>query len=142
MVLNYLDRYYGFLAPDRRRDLRDLQIALIARHVLPAIESVSAAGYSQCGSRGIRTLYDNCGLGRQVQFSFLSGPAPFAAGDQQPAKQWEHSGWNPIQADGDFTHASRVQEHRKDGHSICVTALPWQWPSSNVPRDCTFEPRN
>ena len=69
-------------------------------------------------------LINNFDLGRQVQLSFFSGPVPFAVGDQHPAKQWEHIGWNPIQAGDDFKHASRVLEHRNDGHSIYVKTLP------------------
>jgi len=84
-------------------------------------------------------LINNFDLGRQVQLSFFSGPVPFAVGDQHPAKQWEHIGWNPIQAGDDFKHASRVLEHRNDGHSIYVKTLPLQWPLNNVPGDCTFE---
>lgn len=84
-------------------------------------------------------LINNFDLGRQVQLSFFSGPVPFAVGDQQPAKQWEHIGWNPIQAGDDFKHASRVLEHRNDGQSIYVKTLPLQWPLNNVPGDCTFE---
>lgn len=84
-------------------------------------------------------LINNFDLGRQVQLSFFSGPVPFAVGDQQPAKQWEHIGWNPIQAGDDFEHPSRVLEHRNDGQSIYVKTLPLQWPLNHVPGDCTFE---
>lgn len=89
--------------------------------------------------RGGDNLINNFDLGRQVQLSFFSGPVPFAVGDRQPAKQWEHIGWNPIQAGDDFKHASRVLDHRNDGRSIYVKTLPLQWPLNNVPGDCTFE---
>lgn len=84
-------------------------------------------------------LINNFDLGRQVQLSFFSGPVPFFADGLQPAKHWEHIGWNPIQAGDDFKHASRVLEHRNDGQSIYVKTLPLQWPLNNVPGDCTFE---
>lgn len=88
---------------------------------------------------GGSNLINNFDLGRQVQLSFFSGPVPFAVEGQRPAKQWEHIGWNPIQAGDDFQHASRVLEHRNDGRSIYVRTLPLQWPLNNVPGDCTFE---
>lgn len=84
-------------------------------------------------------LINNYDLGRQVQLSFFSGPVPFAADGQRPAKHWEHIGWNPIQAGDDFKHASRVLEHRNDGHCIYVKTVPLQWPLNKVPGDCTFE---
>lgn len=84
-------------------------------------------------------LINNFDLGRQVQLSFFSGPVPFTAGDQRPARQWEHIGWNPIQAGDDFNHASQVLEHRNDGQSIYVKTLPLQWPLDSVPGDCSFE---
>lgn len=84
-------------------------------------------------------LINNFDLGRQVQLSFFSGPVPFAVGDKHPAKQWEHIGWNPIQAGDDFKHGSRVLKYRNDGQSIYVEALPLQWPLNLVPGDCTFE---
>ncbi len=84
-------------------------------------------------------LINNFDLGRHVQLSFFSGPVPFAVGDRQPAKQWEHIGWNPIQAGDDYKHASQVLEHHNDGRSIYVKTLPLQWPLNHVPGDCTFE---
>jgi hypothetical protein len=84
-------------------------------------------------------LINNFDLGRQVQLSFFSGPVPFAAEGQHPAKHWEHLGWNPIQAGDDFQHGSKVLQHRSDERSIYVKTQPLQWPLNQVPGDCTFE---
>ncbi|MGD9749345.1 MAG: hypothetical protein AB7V57_23595, partial [Verrucomicrobiales bacterium] len=51
---------------------------------------------------GGRNLINNFDLGRQVQLSFFSGPVPFRAEGQEPAKHWSHLGWNPIQSGDDF----------------------------------------
>ena len=57
---------------------------------------------------GRPNLINNFDLGRQVQLSFFSGPVPFSANDQRPARHWEHLGWNPIQAGDDFGNVSET----------------------------------
>lgn len=84
-------------------------------------------------------LINNFDLGRQVQLSFFSGPAPFEAKGQSPKAHWEHIGWNPIQTGDDFDHPSRVLAHKNDGRRLYVKTRPMQWPLNNVPGDCTFE---
>src|SRR5437660_1645011 len=78
-------------------------------------------------SRG-ENIVNNWDLGRQIQMSHYSGPAPFSVGDKKPPKHWEHIGWNPIQAGDDFGHGSRVTEHRNDGRSLYTKCVPMQWP--------------
>ena len=89
--------------------------------------------------RGGGNLINNFDLGRQVQLSFFSGPVPYGVGDQKPAKNWEHIGWNPIQAGDDFGHASKVLEHRVEAKEIYVKTLPLQWPLNQVSAECTLE---
>ena len=84
-------------------------------------------------------VINNFDFGRQVQLSFYSGPVPFTANGQQPAKHWEHLGWNPIQAGDDFDHSSPVLAHENDGKILHVKCQPMQWPLNNVPGDCTFD---
>ena len=84
-------------------------------------------------------VINNFDLGRQVQLSFYSGPVPFEANGQKPAKHWQHIGWNPIQTGDDFKNASKVLEHTNDGRQIHLRCLPMQWPLNNVPGECTFD---
>jgi hypothetical protein len=88
---------------------------------------------------GDANLINNFDLGRQVQPSFFSGPVPFAAEGQSPAKHWEHIGWNPIQAGDDFKNPSRLLAHENDGRTLHVKCQPMQWALNNVPGDCTFD---
>lgn len=88
---------------------------------------------------GGENLINNFDLGRQAQLSFFSGPAPFCAGGQRPAKHWEHLGWNPIQAGDDFGHGSPVLDGRGDGRLLYVKCRPLQWPLDRVEGECTFE---
>ena len=88
---------------------------------------------------GRDNLINNFDLGRQVQLSFFSGPSPYSAKGQSPAKHWEHIGWNPIQAGDDYGNASEVLDHRNDGKTIYVKTKPLHWPLNNVPADCTYE---
>ncbi len=89
--------------------------------------------------QGGENLINNFDLGRQVQLSFFSGPVPFAADGQRPAKHWEHIGWNPIQTGDDFKNASLLLAHENDGRVLHVKCQPMQWPLNNVPGDCTFD---
>ncbi len=88
---------------------------------------------------GGANLINNFDLGRQVQLAFYSGPVPFSAEGQQPAKHWEHIGWNPIQTGDDFRNASKVLEHENDGRTLHVRCRPLQWPLNNVAGECTFD---
>ena len=91
---------------------------------------------SRSGGENVVNSHD---FGRQVQFSFFSGPVPFGIGDNQPAPHWRHLGWNPIQAGDDFGNTSRVIEHRNDGRSIHVKLAPLQWPLRKVEGECICE---
>lgn len=84
-------------------------------------------------------VINNFDLGRQVQLSFFAGPVPFQANGQQPAPQWRHIGWNPIQTGDDFRNASRVLTHENDGRQIHLTCEPLQWPLNQVPGECVFD---
>lgn len=88
---------------------------------------------------GGSNLINNFDLGRQVQLSFFSGPIPFGVDGNQPAKHWEHIGWNPIQTGDDFKNTSRVLAHENDGRTLHVQCQPMQWALNNVPGDCTFD---
>jgi hypothetical protein len=88
---------------------------------------------------GGENVINNFDFGRQVQLSFYSGPVPFCAAGQRPAKQWEHLGWNPIQTGDDFKNSSPVLQHENDGRTLHVKCQPMQWPLNNVPGDCTFD---
>jgi hypothetical protein len=91
---------------------------------------------SRSGGENVVNSHD---FGRQIQMAFYSGPVPFGVGDNQPASQWRHIGWNPIQSGDDFGNTSRVIEHRNDGRSIYVKTVPLQWPLRKVESECTFE---
>jgi hypothetical protein len=86
-----------------------------------------------------QNVVNNFDHGRQIQLSYFSGPVPFEFNGQKPAPQWEHIGWNPIQAGDDFHHGSQTIEHRNDGHTLYVKCVPLQWPLNNVPGECTME---
>lgn len=88
---------------------------------------------------GGRNLINNFDLGRQVQLSFFSGPVPFRAEGQEPAKHWSHLGWNPIQSGDDFKNPGRLIAHENDGRILHVKSQPLQWPLNNVPGECTFD---
>lgn len=89
--------------------------------------------------RGGENMVNSWDLGRQIQMSYYSGPAPFRSGGQSPAKHWEGLGWNPIQAGDDFGNGSRTLEHRNEGGRLYTKCVPMQWPLNGVAGDCTFE---
>ncbi|MBI1373783.1 MAG: hypothetical protein GC159_13750 [Phycisphaera sp.] len=84
-------------------------------------------------------LVNSFDYGRQIQMSYYSGPVPYAVGDKQPAPNWRHIGWNPIQSGDDHGHRSRVIDQRNDGRELYVKCVPMHWPLDNVPAQCTFE---
>lgn len=84
-------------------------------------------------------IINNFDWGRQVQMSFFSGPVPYTENGQEPAENWAHIGWNPIQAGDDFGNGSEIVELRVEGNSIYVKCIPMQWPLNNVPGECTYE---
>jgi hypothetical protein len=90
------------------------------------------------GQDGIN-LINNFDLGRQVQLSYFSGPVPFEAAGQKPKEQWQHIGWNPIQAGDDFGHRSEILAHENDGKTLHVSCRPMQWPLRGVPGECVME---
>ena len=89
--------------------------------------------------KGGPNLVNNYDFGRQVQMSFYSGPVPFTADGQKPAKHWEHLGWNPVQTGDDFRNAPEVVSHRNDGRSLHIQCRPLQWPLNKVPAECLFD---
>jgi hypothetical protein len=84
-------------------------------------------------------LINSHDFGRQVQMSFYSGPVPFTSNGQQPAKHWEHLGWNPVQTGDDFHNTSTILAHENSGRALHVKTRPLQWPLNNIPGECTFE---
>jgi hypothetical protein len=84
-------------------------------------------------------LVNNYDFGRQIQLSFYSGPVPFSTAGQQPAKHWEHLGWNPVQTGDDFRNAPEIVSHQNDGRTLHVQCRPLQWPLNNIPAECLFD---
>ncbi|MGB0373099.1 MAG: InlB B-repeat-containing protein [Opitutales bacterium] len=84
-------------------------------------------------------IINNFDWGRQVQMSFFSGPVPYTENGQEPAENWAHIGWNPIQAGDDFGNGSEIVELRVEGNTIYVKCIPKQWPLNNIPGECTYE---
>lgn len=84
-------------------------------------------------------LINSHDFGRQVQMSFYSGPVPFTSNGQQPARHWEHLGWNPVQTGDDFHNTSTILAHENSGRALHVKTRPLQWPLNNIPGECTFE---
>ena len=84
-------------------------------------------------------LINGADLGRQIQMSFYSGPAPFTPNGKQPSKDWAGLGWNPIQTGDCYHHPSRTLEFKSHGHSLYLKCIPMQWPLDNEPGECTFE---
>lgn len=87
---------------------------------------------------GQANLVNNWDWGRQIQMSFYSGPTPFTPGGKQPAPEWKHIGWNPVQAGDHFGNRSKVIEHRNDGRTIALKCVPMQWPLDGAVSECTF----
>ncbi len=77
--------------------------------------------------------------GRQVQFSFYSGPVPFLPPGARGATNWLALGWNPIQSGDCFNHESRVVDSSNNGRRLYVKCVPMQWPLDNVPGECEGE---
>ncbi len=90
-------------------------------------------------SRQDKNLVNNFDFGRQIQMSYYSGPAPYVVGEKEPAKHWQHLGWNPIQAGDDFKNRAKVIDTSNDGKTIHVKCIPMQWPLDNEPAECSFE---
>ncbi len=86
-------------------------------------------------SQSGENLINSHDLGRQIQQSYYSGPTPF--GKAHPA--WKNWGWNPIGSGDVYGHGARVLEHKNDGTTLYVKAIPMQWALNNVPGECTFE---
>ncbi|MBI4904609.1 MAG: hypothetical protein HY820_13290 [Acidobacteria bacterium] len=80
-------------------------------------------------------MINSADLGRQIQQSYYSGPAPYRTA--HPA--WPNWPWNPISTGDVYKNPSRVLRHRNDGTSLYVRSVPLQWALNNVPCECTFE---
>lgn len=117
----------SFIANDRIKLGVDLSLGGAITHVSPADDE----------SKNLINSYD---LGRQVQMSYYSGPAPYSVpGHQGPPPEWNHIGWNPIQVGDCYGNPSKILEHRNDGKSLYVKCQPMQWALDDVPGECTFE---
>ncbi len=86
-------------------------------------------------SHGGENLINSHDLGRQIQQSYYSGPAPY--GKAHP--NWKNWSWNPIGTGDVYGHPSRVLKHTNDGRSLEVKSIPMQWALDNVPGKCEFE---
>lgn len=74
-------------------------------------------------------------LGRWIGQSYYAGPKPF--GTPHPA--WKDWPWNPVSAGDVYGNPSRLVEHKNDGTSLYIKAIPMQWALNGVPGDCELE---
>jgi len=117
----------SFVANDRIKLGVDLALGGAITHVSPADDDKT-------------NLINSYDLGRQVQMSYYSGPAPYRVeGHQGPPPEWNHIGWNPIQVGDTYGNPAKILEHRNDGKSIYIKCVPMQWALDHVPGECTFE---
>jgi hypothetical protein len=86
-----------------------------------------------------KNIVNNYDWGRQIQMSFFGHPIPYIEDGKAPAPQWEHIGWNPIQAGDDYGNGSTVVDFQKSATNLYVKCIPMQWPLNNVPGECTYE---
>ena len=77
--------------------------------------------------------------GRQVQFSFYSGPIPYQPPGARLSGSWSSPGWNPIQSGDCYGHQSKVLEYSRKNNSLHVKCVPMQWPLENVPAESECE---
>ena len=96
-----------------------------------AITHLSAAGRPN--------MVNSWDLGRQIQMSYYSGPAPLVIDGKRPAPMWASLGWNPVQSGDHYCNASRLLSHRNDGKSIHVRCVPKLWTHDDIPAECVFE---
>jgi len=128
--------------PGRRRDHPEQMSFLANDKIKVGIDLAKGGAITFLAdlTRGPENMINSFDLGRQVQMSYYSGPVPFRVpGHEGPRQTWEQIGWNPIQVGDDFGNASRILEHRNDGHELYVRCVPMQWPLDDVPGECTFE---
>ena len=96
-----------------------------------AITFLSAAGRPN--------MVNSWDLGRQIQMSYYSGPAPLIVAGKKPAPMWAALGWNPVQSGDHYRNPSRLLSHTNDGKTIHVRCTPMLWTHDAVPAECTFE---
>ena len=96
-----------------------------------AIAYLSAAGRPN--------MVNSWDLGRQIQMSYYSGPAPLIVGRKKPAPMWAALGWNPVQSGDHYRNPSRLLSHTNDGKTIHVRCTPMLWTHDDIPAECTFE---
>jgi hypothetical protein len=77
--------------------------------------------------------------GRQVQFSFYSGPVPYQPAAAKLSDSWRSLGWNPIQSGDCYGHQSKVLKYSRGENSLYVKCVPMQWPLDNVPAESEGE---
>lgn len=77
--------------------------------------------------------------GRQVQFSFYSGPVPYQPAGAKLSESWRFLGWNPIQSGDCYGHPSKVIKYSRKGNLLYVKCVPMQWPLDNVPAESAGE---
>ena len=96
-----------------------------------------AITYLSAGGRP--NMVNGWDLGRQIQMSYYSGPAPLVVGGKRPAPMWAALGWNPIQSGDHYGNPSRLLSHRNDGKTIHVRCVPQLWTHDDIPAECTFD---
>lgn len=94
--------------------------------------SITYLGRSSARGENVINSHD---MGRQIQQSYYSGPAPFG----RPHRGWPGWGWNPIGSGDVYGNRSQVIEHTNDGQRLYLKAIPLQWALENKPGECTFE---
>jgi hypothetical protein len=77
--------------------------------------------------------------GRQVQFSFYSGPVPYQPAGAKLSEGWRFLGWNPIQSGDCYGHQSKVLRYSRKNNLLYVKCVPMQWPLDNVPAESEGE---
>jgi hypothetical protein len=77
--------------------------------------------------------------GRQVQFSFYSGPVPYQPAGATLSESWRSLGWNPIQSGDCYGHQSKVLKYSRKKNLLYVKCVPMQWPLDNVPAESESE---
>ncbi len=87
------------------------------------------------GSKSPQNIINSHDLGRQIQQSYYSGPAPYG----HPVASWPGWPWNPIGTGDVFGHPAKVLRWSNNDKEIYVKSIPMQWALNNVPGNCWFE---
>lgn len=85
-------------------------------------------------------MINNYDLGRQIQMSMYSSPAPYYKPDHEiGVDKWLHLGWNPIQSGDVDGNSSRILAYYNDGECMYIKLRPMHWPQKDMPGECLFE---